>query len=96
MMKIMILAITNEESPLPPLPMCLIAKSNKVSSGDDSRNDGNDLSPSDLSKLMNDYATIINKQKAKIKSLRMSMPNLALIMMNCLLSTIICIKNMMK
>ena len=63
------LAITEDDPPLPPPPMCLMAKGNtKVSSEeDDSSSDDDGLSPNDLSKLMNDYASIIKKQKAKIK-----------------------------
>lgn len=64
------LAIVNDDPPLPPPPMCLMAKgNNKVSSEEDDSSDDNGLSPNDLSKLMNDYAAIIKRQKAKIKLL---------------------------
>jgi hypothetical protein len=61
-------ALTNLESPLPPLPMCLMAKSNsKVYDGE---SDDEELDPNKFSNLIHEYTCIIKREKDKVKKLK--------------------------
>ena len=68
------IAIHDDEPPLPAPPMCLMARGNsKVSSDDSSSNDDdsdNDLSPTYLKLLLDEYNDIIKKLKSKLKCLK--------------------------
>jgi hypothetical protein len=61
----------DEEHPLPPPPMCFMAKQSKVSDNDscDSSSRDDDLSPLALKGLLDEYTSMINKQKSKLKAL---------------------------
>jgi hypothetical protein len=61
----------NEEPPLPPPPMCFMAKHSKVSDSDSSgfSSSDDDLSPLALKGLLDEYTSMIKKQKSKLKSL---------------------------
>jgi hypothetical protein len=59
-------AITNHEIPLPPPPMCLMAKGNsKISDG----KSDDELDPNKLSNLIHEYTCIIKREKGKVKML---------------------------
>jgi hypothetical protein len=59
-------ALTDCESPLPPPPMCLMAKGNsKVS---DCESD-DELDPNKFSNLIHEYTCIIKREKDKVKKL---------------------------
>jgi hypothetical protein len=59
-------ALTDFESPLPPPPMCLMAKGNsKVSDGESD----DDLDPNEFSNLIHEYTCIIKREKGKVKNL---------------------------
>jgi hypothetical protein len=59
-------AITNYEIPLPPPPMCLMAKGNsKISDG----KSDDELDPNKLSNLIHEYTCIIKREKDKVKML---------------------------
>jgi hypothetical protein len=59
-------AITNHEIPLPPPPMCLMAKGNsKVSNGESD----DELDPNEFSNLIYEYTCIIKREKCKVKKL---------------------------
>jgi hypothetical protein len=59
-------ALTDCESPLPPPPMCLMAKGNsKVSDGESD----DELDPNELSNLIHEYTCIIKREKGKVKKL---------------------------
>jgi hypothetical protein len=59
-------ALTDFESPLPPPPMCLMAKCNsKVSDGESD----DELDPNEFSNLIHEYTCIIKGEKGKIKKL---------------------------
>jgi hypothetical protein len=55
-------AITNHETPLPPPPMCLMAKGNSKVSDDE-------LDPNEFSNLIHEYTCIIKREKGKVKKL---------------------------
>jgi hypothetical protein len=61
----------DEEPPLPPQPMCLMAKHSKVSDSDSSGSSSSDddLSPLALKGLLDEYTSMIKKQKSKLKAL---------------------------
>jgi hemerythrin-like domain-containing protein len=60
-------ALTDFESPLPPPPMCLMAKSNsKVSDGESD----DELNPNKFSNLIHEYTCIIKREKGKVKKLQ--------------------------
>jgi hypothetical protein len=62
----------NEEPPLPPPPMCFMAKHSKVSDSDSSgssSSDDDDLSPLAFKGLLDEYTSMIKKQKSKLKAL---------------------------
>jgi hypothetical protein len=60
-------ALTDLESPLPPPPMCLMAKGNsKVSDGE---SDDEELDPNKFSNLIHEYNCIIKREKGKVKKL---------------------------
>jgi hypothetical protein len=60
-------ALTDLESPLPPPPMCLVAKGNsKVSDGE---SDDEELDPNEFSNLIHEYTCIIKREKGKVKKL---------------------------
>ena len=62
-------AITNHETPLPPPPMCLMAKGNsKVSDGESDESD-DELDPNEFSNLIHEYTCIIKREKSKVKKL---------------------------
>jgi hypothetical protein len=56
------IAITNHETPLPPPPMCLMAKGNSNVSDDE-------LDPNEFSNLIHEYTCIIKREKGKVKKL---------------------------
>jgi hypothetical protein len=63
-------AITNHEIPLPPLPMCLMAKGNsKIGDGKSDESD-DELDPNELSNLIHEYICIIKREKGKIKKIK--------------------------
>jgi hypothetical protein len=58
--------ITNHEIPLPPPPMCLMAKGNlKVSDGESD----DEFDPNEFSNLIHEYTYIIKREKYKVKKL---------------------------
>jgi hypothetical protein len=60
-------ALTNLESPLPPLLMCLMAKDNsKVYDGE---SDDEELDPNKFSNLIHEYTCIIKREKGKVKKI---------------------------
>jgi DNA repair exonuclease SbcCD ATPase subunit len=62
----------DEEPPLPPPPMCFMAKHSKVSDSDSSgssSSDDDDLSPLAIKGLLDEYTSMIKKQKSKLKTL---------------------------
>jgi hypothetical protein len=62
-------ALTDCESPLPPPPMCLMAKGNsKVSDGESDEID-NELDPNEFFNLIHEYTCIIKREKGKVKKL---------------------------
>ena len=67
---IVTIALTNEEPPLPPPPMCLMAKGNTKVCEVDSDNDSDDeLDPYEFTNLINEYTSIIKREKGKVKIL---------------------------
>jgi hypothetical protein len=71
--KIASIAIMDDEEPPFPLPpMCFMAKHSKVSDSDSrgsSSSDDDDLSPLALKGLLDEYTSMIKKQKSKLKAL---------------------------
>jgi hypothetical protein len=70
--KITGIAIMDDEEPaLPPPPMCFMAKHSKVSDSDisDSSSSDDDLSPLALKGLLDEYTSMIKKQKSELKAL---------------------------
>jgi hypothetical protein len=68
-------ALTDFESPLPPPPMCLMAKCNsKVSDGESD----NKLDPNEFSNLIHEYTCIIKRKKGKVKKLESAHASLEL------------------
>jgi hypothetical protein len=64
------IALTNLESPLPPPPMCLMAKGNsKVYDGESDESDDEKLDPNEFSNLIHEYTCIIKREKGKVKKL---------------------------
>jgi hypothetical protein len=61
----------DEEPLLPPPPMCFMAKHSKVSDSDSSGSSSSDdeLSPLALKGLLDEYTSMIKKQKSKLKAL---------------------------
>jgi hypothetical protein len=60
-------ALTDLESPLPPPPMCLMAKGNsKVYDGE---SDDEELDTNEFSNLIHEYTCIIKREKGKVKKL---------------------------
>jgi hypothetical protein len=61
----------DEEPPLPPPPMCFMAKHSKVRDSDSSGSSSSDdeFLPLALKGLLDEYTSIIKKQKSKIKAL---------------------------
>ena len=68
------IAIHDDEPPLPPPLMCLMARGNlKVNSDDSCSSDDdseNELSPRDLKLLLDEYNDMIKKLKPKLKGLK--------------------------
>jgi hypothetical protein len=63
-------ALTDLESPLPPPPMCLMAKGNsKVYDGESDESDDEELGPNEFSNLIHEYTCIIKREKGKVKKL---------------------------
>jgi hypothetical protein len=63
-------AITNHKIPLPPPPMCLMAKGNsKVSDGESDKSD-NKFDSNKFVNLIYEYTCIIKREKDKIKKLK--------------------------
>jgi hypothetical protein len=59
-------AVTNHEIPLPPPPMCLMAKGNsKVSDGESD----DEIDPNKFSNLIHEYTCIIKWEKGKVKKI---------------------------
>jgi hypothetical protein len=62
-------AISNHEIPLPPSPMCLMAKGNsKVSDGESDKID-DELNPNEFSNLIHEYTCIIKREKGNVNKL---------------------------
>jgi hypothetical protein len=62
--------LTDLESPLPPPPMCLMAKGNsKVYDGESDESDDEELDPNKFSNLIHEYTCIIKREKGKVKKL---------------------------
>jgi hypothetical protein len=61
----------DEEPPLPPPPMCFMAKHSKMRDSDssDSSSSDDDLSQLALKGLLDEYTSMIKKQKSKLKAL---------------------------
>jgi hypothetical protein len=59
----------DEEPPLPPPPMCFMAKHSKVSDSDSSGSSSSDDDLSPLAGLLDEYTSMIKKQKSKLKAL---------------------------
>jgi hypothetical protein len=81
------IAIKDDEEPtLPPPPMCFMAKHSKVSDSDSSdfSSSDDDLSPLALKGLIDEYTSMIKKQKSKLKALERPMRNLSYQMMSYL------------
>ncbi|PVH63979.1 hypothetical protein PAHAL_2G151900 [Panicum hallii] len=67
---IVTIALTNEEPPLPPPPMCLMAKGNtKVCEVDSEDDSDEELDPNEFTNLINEYTSVIKREKGKVKSL---------------------------
>jgi hypothetical protein len=66
-----IVIMDDEEPPLPPPPMCFMAKHSKVSDSDSSGSSSSDdeLSPLAFKGLLDEYTSMIKKQKSKLKEL---------------------------
>ena len=60
-------AITNIEAPLPPPPMCLMAKESSKVSDDESEESDDELDPNEFANLINEYTQVIKKEKSKVK-----------------------------
>jgi hypothetical protein len=62
-------ALTDFEPPLPPPPMCLMAKGNfKVSDGESEDSD-DELDPNKFANLIYEYTSVIKREKNKVKQL---------------------------
>jgi hypothetical protein len=60
----------DEEPPLPPPPMCFMAKHSNVSDSDSSGSSSDDdLPPLALKDLLDEYISMIKKQKSNLKAL---------------------------
>ena len=71
---IVTIALTNEESPLPPPPMRLMAKGNtKVCEEDSDSDSDDDLDPYEFTNLINEYTSVIKREKSRF--LRALMPS---------------------
>jgi len=67
---IVTIALTNEESPLHPPPMCLMAKGNtKVCEVDSDNDSDEELDPYEFTNLINEYTSVIKREKGKVKIL---------------------------
>jgi hypothetical protein len=60
-------AITNHEIPLPPPPMCLMAKGNSNVSD---RESDDEFDPNELSNIIHEYTCIIKREKNKVRKLK--------------------------
>jgi hypothetical protein len=69
--KIVGIAIMDDEPPLPPPPMFFMEKHSKVRDSDNSGSSSSDdeLSPLALKDLVDEYTSMIKKQKGKLKAL---------------------------
>ena len=73
---IITIALTNEESPLPPPPMCLMAKDKtKVCEVDSDIDSDEELDPYEFTNLINEYTSVIKRKRAKSRFLRALMPS---------------------
>ena len=67
---IVTIALTNEEPPLPPPPMCLMAKGNtKVCEVDSEDDSDEELHPYEFPNLINEYTSVIKREKGEVKIL---------------------------
>ena len=67
---IVTIALTNEEPLLPPPPMCLMAKGNIKVCEEDSDSDSDDeLDPNEFANLINEYTSVIKREKGKVNLL---------------------------
>ncbi|PVH35493.1 hypothetical protein PAHAL_7G199100 [Panicum hallii] len=67
---IVTIALTNEEPSLPPPPMCLMAKGNtKVCEVDSEDDSDEELDPNEFTNLINEYPSVIKREKGKVKVL---------------------------
>src|SRR6185436_16523071 len=74
---IVTIALTNEEPSLPPPPMCLMAKGNsKVCESEDDSDD--ELDPNEFANLINEYTSVIKREKGKVKVLESTRAKLEL------------------
>ena len=67
---IVTIALTNEEPPLPPPPIYLMAKGNtKVCEVDSEDDSDEELDPYEFTNLINEYTSVIKREKGKVKVL---------------------------
>jgi hypothetical protein len=62
-------SLTDFEPPLPPPPMCLMAKGNSKVSDGESRDSDGELDPNEFSNLVYVYTSVIKREKSKLKQL---------------------------
>jgi hypothetical protein len=62
-------ALTDFEPPLPPPPMCLMAKGNSKVSDDKSEDSDDELDPNEFANLIYEYTSMIKREKSKVKQL---------------------------
>ena len=73
---IVTIALTNEEPPLPLPPMCLMAKGNtKVCEVDSDNDSDEEFDPYEFTNLINEYTSVIKREKGKVKILETLMPS---------------------
>jgi hypothetical protein len=69
------IAISNHDAPLPPPPMCLMARGNLMVSDGESDSD-NECDPNEFSNLIHEYTCIIKREKGKVKKLESAQASL--------------------
>jgi hypothetical protein len=86
------IAISSHDAPLPPPPMCLMARGNLMVSGGESDSD-NEFDSNEFSNLIHEYTCIIKRKKGKVKKFESAHSHLT---MTCLQSTMYCSRSMMS
>ena len=77
---IVTIALTNEESSLPQPPMCLMAKGKiKVCEVDSDTDSDEELDPYEFTNLINEYTSVIKREKGKVKILESTHAKLELV-----------------